>query len=251
MWQKFKQWRQRRILAKSPFTAADWQRAAARLPLLNRLDDTQRQRLFKLSALFLHDKQLSGAGGFELTDSVRQSIALQACLPILNLDLDWYAGWSSVIVYPEGFQRQNTDVDEFGVTHTGTVHLSGEAWLRGPVVLSWQDVEHAGIRDGHNVVVHEFVHKLDMLNGRANGFPPMQHGMNPTAWSRLMSDAFEDFQRHPKAGIDRYGATNPAEFFAVLSEVFFETPEHLVDAYPQLYDLMTQFFLQTPLGSQA
>lgn len=246
--EKFNQWQDRRILAKSSFTQIDWKRIAAHVSVLDRLDNAQQRRLFDLATLFLHHKTLAGAQGFEITDPARQSIALQACLPILNLGLDWYAGWSSVIVYPDTFKRESTSVDEFGVAHSGTVHLSGEAWLRGPVILSWTDVEHAGIRDGHNVVIHEFVHKLDMLNGRANGFPPMQSDMNPQRWSQLMAAAFEDFQEHPKAGLDRYGATNPAEFFAVLSEVFFETPELLVDAYPEIYQLMTQFFLQTPDG---
>ena len=117
-------------------------------------------------------------------------------------------------------------------------------------MLSWTDAEQAGERDGHNVVIHEFVHKLDMLNGRANGFPPMQQGMDPEAWSRLMSDAYNDFQENPKTGLDRYGATNPAEFFAVLSEVFFETPELLREAYPEVYELMTFFFQQTPTKTQ-
>ena len=107
-----------------------------------------------------------------MTDNVKQSIALQACLPILSLGLNWYKGWTSVIVYPAAFRRESTEIDEFGVAHTKSHNLSGEAWLRGQVVLAWTDTEHAGARDGHNVVIHEFVHKLDMLNGRANGFPP-------------------------------------------------------------------------------
>lgn len=242
-----KKWREKRIVAKSRFTYADWQRVASQMPLFDRLNDKDLSCLFRLATLFLHYKSISGAHEFEITSEVKQSIALQACLPILKLDLDWYAGWISVIVYPGAFRRETSSVDQFGVTHTGVSNLSGEAWLRGPVVLAWTDVEHAGIRDGHNVVIHEFVHKLDMLNGRANGFPPLQQGMDPVAWFELMSNAFEDFQRNPKAGLDRYGATNPAEFFAVLSEVFFETPALLVDAYPELYKIMSQFFQQSTL----
>lgn len=251
MFSKFKQWREKRIVAKSPFTQSDWQHVAAQIPVLERLNNTEPGKLYKLATLFLHYKTFSGAQGFIITDAVRQSIALQACLPILNLGLDWYKGWSSVIVYPAAFRRKSSAVDEFGVTHTGNTNLSGEAWVRGPVVLSWVDAENAGNLDGHNVVIHEFVHKLDMLNGRANGFPPMQKGMDQVTWSQLMGSAYADFQVNPKQGLDRYGATNPAEFFAVLSEVFFETPDLLHDAYPELYDLMTQFFLQTPLSSNA
>lgn len=249
MFNVFRQWRERRIQAKSRFTLTDWQRVAAKIPVLDRLNGDQQRRLFKISTLFLHAKSLTGAQGFVITDTVSQSIALQACLPILNLGLDWYDGWVSIIVYPAAFNRQSTTVDEFGITHIGKRSLSGEAWLRGPVVLSWTDTQYAGIRDGHNVVIHEFVHKLDMLNGRANGFPPMQNNMSPALWSRLMGDAFDNFQKQPKKGLDRYGATNPAEFFAVLSEVFFETPDLLVSAYPELYELFSQFFLQFPLES--
>jgi len=215
MFTALKQWREKRILANSEFSASDWQEAASQMPVLDQLNTTQQKKLFKLATLFLHAKTIDGAHEFEITDEVRQSIALQACLPILELGLD------------------------------------GEAWLRGPVILSWTSVETGGIRDGHNVVIHEFVHKLDMLNGRANGFPPMQPGMDPVMWSNLMSNAFDDFRMNPKEGLDRYGATNPAEFFAVLSEVFFETPALLVDAYPELYEIMSQFFLQSPLDTNS
>lgn len=245
----FRQWREKRILANSPYPPAQWHQALERLPVLARLNDRQRQRLVELATLFLHDKTFTGAAELQISDAMRQSISLQACLPILNLGLDWYAGWSSIIVYPDAFRRESSSVDEFGITHSGSRDLSGEAWLRGPVILSWKDAEHAGHLDGHNVVIHEFVHKLDMLNGRANGFPPMQQDMSAASWSRLMSEAYEDFQLYPKAGLDRYGASDPAEFFAVLSEVFFETPGRLIDAYPQLYQLMTQFYLQDPAGS--
>jgi Mlc titration factor MtfA (ptsG expression regulator) len=250
MFAKIRQWRESRILSRSPFTTADWQQITDTMPVLARLNDVQRQKLYRLATLFLHDKHISGAHDFVITSEVKQSIALQACLPILELGLEWYKGWSTVIVYPGGFKSEAASVDRFGVTHTGSSHRSGEAWVRGPVILSWQDVAQAGDNDGHNVVIHEFVHKLDMLNGRANGFPPMQQGMDPADWTQFMSNAFADFQQNPRAGIDRYGATDPAEFFAVLGEVFFETPDRLVAAYPELYTIMCEFFRQTPLERQ-
>ena len=242
-----KDWREQRILDNSEFSHADWKKAAERIVILDRLSTHELSNLFELATLFLADKSITGAQGFEITNAVRQSIALQACLPILNLGLDWYAGWSSIIIYPGSYKSNSTTVDEFGIVHEGTQHRSGEAWLRGPVILSWKDAKHSGERDGHNVVIHEFVHKLDMMNGRANGFPPMQPDMDPANWTQIMSRDFEDFQTHRKSGLDRYGATNPAEFFAVLSEVFFETPQKLVDAYPDIYQIMMKFFRQTPL----
>lgn len=247
MFSVIKDWREQRVLDNSKFSRADWLRAAERIVILDRLDENELTRLFELATLLLHDKSITGAQGFEITDQVRQSIALQACLPILNLSLEWYDGWSSIILYPGSYSSHSTTVDEFGIVHEGRQHRSGEAWLRGPVILSWKDAKHSGERDGHNVVIHEFVHKLDMLNGRANGFPPMQPDMDPTKWTETMERGFADFQNHRKSGLDRYGATNPAEFFAVLSEVFFETPAKLVDAYPEIYDIMVAFFRQTPL----
>jgi len=243
LFSKFRQWRNKQILDQSTVTELEWQAAIEQLALLDSLTQVQRKHLIELATLFLHQKTISGAQDFVITDEVRQSIALQACLPILHLGLDWYSGWSTVIVYPGNFRRKSFSVDEYGVSHSGSVTLSGEAWLKGPVVLAWTDVEDAGARDGRNVVIHEFVHKLDMLNGRANGFPPLHNDMDPKQWTDLMSAAYHDFEVNPKEGLDRYGATNPAEFFAVLSEVYFETPATLSAAYPEIHDLMTQFFL--------
>ncbi len=247
MFNMIKEWREQRVLDNSKYSQDDWQQAAQLVVILERLDFDELARLFEMATLFLDDKSITGAQGFEITDRVRQSIALQACLPILNLGLDWYAGWSSIIIYQGSYKSVTKTVDEFGIVHEGHQHRSGEAWLRGPVVLSWKDAKHSGERDGHNVVIHEFVHKLDMLNGSANGFPPLQPDMDPERWTTIMSRDFEDFQTHHKSGLDRYGATNPAEFFAVLSEVFFETPQKLVDAYPDIYDIMVKFFKQTPM----
>ncbi|WP_367108721.1 zinc-dependent peptidase [uncultured Psychrobacter sp.] len=247
MFEIIKDWRNQRILDNSEFTQADWQQAAGRIVILDRLGEDELSHLFELATLFLDDKSITGAQGFEITDKVRLSIALQACLPILNLGLEWYKGWSSIIIYPGSYKSDTKTMDEFGIVHEGQQHRSGEAWQRGPVILSWKDAKHSGERDGHNVVIHEFVHKLDMLNGRANGFPPLQPDMDPTRWTEIMSRDFEDFQKHRKSGLDRYGATNPAEFFAVLSEVFFETPQKLIDAYPDIYEIMMKFFRQDPL----
>ena len=251
MFDIIKDWREQRILDNSKFTHEDWARAAECIMILDRLTEDELSRLFDLATLFLDDKSIVGAQGFESTDEVRQSIALQACLPILILSLEWYSGWSSIIIYQGSYKSESTTVDEFGIVHEGSQHRSGEAWQRGPVILSWKDAKHSGERDGHNVVIHEFVHKLDMMNGRANGFTPMQPDMDPARWTQIMSRDFEDFQTHRKSGLDGYGATNPAEFFAVLSEVFFETPQKLVDAYPDIYDIMVKFFKQSPLQPKA
>ena len=248
MFDKLKDWNEQRIIDKSGFSKSQWQAVSSGMAVLDRLTESELERLYDLATLFLHDKSIKGAQDFEVTEHIKQSIALQACLPILNLGLEWYKGWSSVIVYSSSYRTKTTTTDEMGIVHEATQNRSGEAWLRGPVILSWRDVKHAGELDGQNVVIHEFVHKLDMLNGRANGFPPMQPGMDPERWTQIMERGFSDFQRNPKPGIDRYGATNPAEFLAVLSEVFFERPKDLIEAYPDIYQLMTQFFRQDPMS---
>jgi Mlc titration factor MtfA (ptsG expression regulator) len=174
-------------------------------------------------------------------------IALQACLPILHLGIDWYSGWTTIIIYPAGFAPKREVVDEFGLVHTVKNEVIGEAWQRGPVILSWEDTETAGTLDGHNVVIHEFVHKLDMLNGAADGFPPQHERSHARAWSEVFTAAYADFQENPKPGLSRYGATAPAEFLAVLSEVFFENPGLLNGIYPEVYEALSLFFKQDPI----
>ncbi len=140
-------------------------------------------RLRDLAMLFLHEKQFATAAGLELSDEMRWSIATQACILILNLDLEYYRGWSEIIVYPEQFVPRHQYVDEAGVVHEGDEPYAGEAWLGGPVILSWADVAGTGYPDGVNVVIHEFAHKLDMLNGDANGYPPLHADMDRSAWA--------------------------------------------------------------------
>ncbi|MGD8569990.1 MAG: zinc-dependent peptidase [Gammaproteobacteria bacterium] len=243
-------WRQERIIRRSTITGQQWQQALNRLPLLDRLDDNDKSRLIRLSILFLHEKSLEGAHHLELTGEMKRIIALQACLPILNLGLDWYDGWYSVIVYPAQFIPERKYIDEYGIEHRSNDVLSGESWHRGPVVLSWEDTEHAGEIDGHNLVIHEFAHKLDVLNGAANGFPPLHRGMDVTQWVDSFSEAYNDFHNRllnrDELPIDRYAASSPAEFFAVISEVFFEQPDVVNRYYPGVFHQLKQFYRQEP-----
>lgn len=251
MFGPLKNWWRKRIIARSPVSEAQWSRAFSALPLLDRLPDNDKQRLQGLATLFLHQKKFDGARGLTVSEDMTLLIALQACLPILNLGIEWYRNWVTIIVYPAGFAPERTIVDEYGLAHRVKQPLSGEAWLRGPVILSWEATENAGDLDGSNVVIHEFVHKLDMLNGAANGFPPLHGEMDPARWSRVFSAAFDDFQqkmqRGIRTGINTYAATSPAEFIAVLSEVFFEKPEIILHQYPEVYGNLKTFFLQDPM----
>lgn len=249
----FGRWRRARILERHAIPFWDFDAALARLPILQRLDASERARLHEAASLFLHDKTFSAAGGAEVDSATPLAIALQACLLTLNLGEASYRGWSEIILYPDEFLRPREEMDEAGVVHHSRDILAGESWLGGPLVLSLADVEASGQADGFNVVLHEFAHKLDMLNGDANGFPPLHRGMDAAAWAQDFSTAYEDLCRRVDSGedtaIDPYATADPAEFFAVLTEVFFETP-HLLDAeYPAVYRQLQQFFRQHPLAA--
>ncbi|TFH44556.1 MAG: zinc-dependent peptidase [Lysobacterales bacterium] len=244
----YKAWRRRRILKRMRIPEHIWSESFARLPVLHNLSDDEFVRLRDLATLFLHDKVFEGADSLILTDAMRVTVALQACLPILNLGLDWYDGWVSVILYPAGFIPSREYTDETGVVHRARHALSGESWLRGPVILSWPDVLPADTSSGHNVVIHEFAHKLDMLDGAANGVPPLHPGMSVDRWAEVFSKAYADFQdrieRSEETAIDPYGAEEPEEFFAVLSEIFFEQPLLVEQTYPAVYRQLAGFYRQ-------
>lgn len=251
MFDSIRRWLRRRIISKSSVTQEEWRSAFAALPLLKGLSEDERQRLRELAILLMHAKSFEGVQGVVLTRPMVLHIALQACLPILNLGLTAYDGWVSVIVYPAAFIPKRTYTDEAGVVHEGHSVLAGESWQRGPVILGWHAVETAGAIDGHNVVIHEFVHKLDMLNGVANGFPPLHSGMKIDEWVEVFTAAFQDFQQHcyklTYHQIDCYAATSPPEFFAVFSEVFFERPALLNQYYPAVYEQLCRYYVQDPL----
>lgn len=252
MLQIIRRWLDRRIIRGSAISSTEWDNAFASLPLLAGYTADEKKALRELAILFLHEKVFEGAGGFSITQRMRLIIALQACVPILKLGLSGYDGWLSVIVYPTGFAPKRVVTDEFGVQHSVQSNLSGEAWQRGPVVLSWNDAEHAGIIDGHNLVIHEFAHKLDMQTGSANCFPPLHAGMDSIIWFEAFSESFKDFQNkctHGKnIGIDCYAASSPAEYFAVLSEVFFERPDVIQKHYPQVYEQLRLYYKQDTLN---
>ena len=229
-----------------------WQQTLASQPFLERLSADEIARLKQLCEDFLAEKEFSSAGGLELTDAICVSIAVQGCLPILNLGLSCYRGWVGIVVYPGEFVIPRVIEDEFGVVHEFDDIASGEAWEGGPVLISWDDAQMAG--SGYNVVIHEFAHKLDMLNGDADGLPPLPPGLTPQLWEETLLAAYDDFcqsvdeaeQRGEETRLDPYAAENPAEFFAVMSETFFEMPELLKEEYPELYALFCRFYRKDP-----
>ena len=260
-----KRWRRTRATERSRIDNALWERVLDGLPFLARLSDDDLLRLRQTAALFLDDKQMHGASGFVLTDEIRLSIAVQACLPILNLGLDAYAGWVGIVVYPAEFRVIRSEPDDDGVVHEWSDELAGESWPGGPIVLSWEDIYSN--EPGYNVVIHEFAHKLDMLSGDADGIPPAPQGYAPEAWRDLLGREYERFCAEADAAaviapvggqesesetieidfdFDPYAAEHPAEFFAVMSEAFFTEPEHVRERYPALYTAFTALYRQDP-----
>ena len=249
----FRRWRRERILRKRRVEDGLWRDALARYRLLAGLDAAEVERLRERVTIFLHDKHVVGAGGLVLDDAMRLAIAVQACLPVLNLPAHWYDGWVEIIVYPDQFMPEVEWEDEYGVVHVGKDVRAGEAWLQGPVILSWEDVGE-DYADGINVAIHEFAHKLDMLNGDADGFPPLHAEMGREAWTQAFTAAYKHFcravDRRVDVAIDPYAADSPGEFFAVTSEVFFERPEILKAAYPEVYGQLAAFYRQDPYARQ-
>jgi Mlc titration factor MtfA (ptsG expression regulator) len=243
---RLKQWRESRILSRAQLDEREWRSALLRFPFTRRLSAQDQARLRELVILFMHEKRFSAARGLKLTQAMCLHVAVQACTLILHLGLEYYRGWSEIILYPAEFVPRHEYVDDSGVVHQGEEPYAGEAWLQGPVILSWADIAGGEYPDGVNVVIHEFAHKLDMLNGNANGFPPLHRGMSREAWSQAFNAAYEDFcgrvDRDENTAIDPYASESPGEFFAVLSEVFFEVPDILRDEYPHVYEQLDLFY---------
>lgn len=252
---RLRRWWIQHILLRERIPQSLWRQVLGRVPLLARLPQADVHRLRRLASLFLHEKVVVGAGEFELDELMRVTIAAQACLLVLNLGLDYFDGWSEVIVYPDAFVVPHTRRDEAGVVHEGQRGLSGEAWGRGPVILSWSDIRADAGRHhppGSNVVLHEFAHKLDYLNGTANGMPPLHPDIVRERWTEDFTRAYEGLyqqvRHHHRTAINAYASESPAEFFAVVTEYFFEAPETLYAHYPAVYDEMRRFYRQEPLA---
>jgi Mlc titration factor MtfA (ptsG expression regulator) len=245
-----------------------WREATAPWLFMRGLGDEDRTRLHSLCERFLAIKHYTGVHDIEVTPRMQVEIAAQACILVLELGIEWYGGWSEIIVYPAQFAPEREIEDEAGVVHVVNDPMAGEAWLGGPVLLSYEDVALAADEKqriaGYNVVIHEFAHKLDMRGGDANGFPPLHAGMDIRAWKRAFSEAYDDFrakveradrmpERRAEAAydalpMDPYASESPGEFFAVGSEAFFETPERLAPAYPAVYEQLALFYRQDPLA---
>jgi Mlc titration factor MtfA (ptsG expression regulator) len=245
-----RRWKMRRLLKRHPIPHVIWQRVTRRMLVLSGLDAVQMAHLREMTTWFLDQKAITGAQGLEVTQSMRVAVAVQACLLILNLGVEYFDGWVEVILYPGAFRVNHAQIDANGLVNDDAAILSGESWLSGPVILSWNDVERDSYecQPGHNVVLHEFAHKLDGLNGVANGMPPLRKSMSRIRWAEDWSESYDALCQQVAAGrttlINPYAVTSPAEFFAVMSEYFYTAPDILKKCCPAVHKQLKLFYLQ-------
>ena len=230
-----------------------WNNTLLHYPFLARRPVADHIRLRELVSQFLAHKEFTGAHGLVITDAMAVTIAAQACLPVLHLGLRWYDDFKGIVVHPGAMLARRQTTDQAGVVHHYSEALLGEAMERGPVTLSWQDVVAAGelAEHGHNVVIHEFIHKIDMRDGAADGCPPLPSRAAHAAWHAVMQPAYDAFCEQVAMAkrfggeppwLDAYGATAPAEFFAVACEAYFVNRERFTQDFAALTVLFDRFF---------
>ncbi len=251
--------RRRRKVLETPFPDA-WDAILARnVPHAAWLDDDERQRLRDLTQIFVAEKQFEGCGGLDLDDEIRVTIAASACLLLLGFDDELYRNVASILVYPSTVVIPPQQLGAFEVPREptrGALPILGEAQLRGPVILVWDAVKRAGRHPekGHNVVFHEFAHKLDMLDGAADGTPPLHDRDEYDRWVEVCAREYLALRELTERGrhdlLDPYGATNEAEFFAVVTELFFDRPKALRSHHPELYGVLEGFYRQDPAARE-
>jgi Mlc titration factor MtfA (ptsG expression regulator) len=244
-----------RALQRRAIPHSLWQSTLDRLPFLARRDEVTLERLRRMSSLFLDRKEFSGAQGFEVTDEIALAVAVQACLPVLELGLEQYDGFVGIVMHADLVSARREVVDEHGVVHQWREELAGEAMEGGPLMLSWADVLPSGDSGDtpYNVVIHEFAHVLDLRDGMADGVPLLQNAQARRAWLDILIPEFDRFCERVVCGhetlLDPYAAEAPDEFFAVASEAFFVAPRQLLEDMPAVYGLLAGHYLQDPARS--
>lgn len=248
-------WRsyQRAQIMKKPFPRTWRKIIQKRMPYFRKMPTDLQLQLKEHIQVFIEEKAFVGCNGVKITDDIKVTIAAQACLLLLNRKTNYFPKLKTILVYPRAFIKQQQQQSTDGVHFTHQLALSGESWDIGRVVLSWEDTVHGAfhVEDGHNVVIHEFAHQLDQENGPANGAPILYDGQNYQTWSAVFQSEYDNLKRRVNNNLpslfNAYGATNPAEFFAVASEVFFEQAAQLSAAHPKIYQQLKTFYRVDPI----
>ncbi len=243
--------RRRRLLAR-PFPPAWHEYLKRNVTHYQYLSAREQARLRDDLRIFIAEKRWEGCAGLTITEEMQVTIAAQACLLVLGLEHNYFDRVLSVLVYPQGFLDPQERPGPLGVIDGHGAACIGQAWYRGPVILSWSDAREGARhpRLGHNVVIHEFAHQLDMLDGGINGTPPLGSAEEQARWQEIMTVEFRrlvEASQHGKATLlDQYGTTNEGEFFAVATECFFDLPLPLRQQHPRLYELLRDYYHQDP-----
>jgi Mlc titration factor MtfA (ptsG expression regulator) len=248
---RFRDYRRERLM-NQPFPP-EWEKILYRNVALYRyLPDPLKKELQGYIQVFLAEKTFEGCEGLKITDEIRVTVAGQACILLLNRKPTYYPTLHTILVYPGAYMARQTTI--VGMMHVEEESVrAGESWTRGEVVLAWDEVRREAIdlTRGHNVVLHEFAHQLDQEDGRADGAPVLGRGSSYVTWARVLSGEFQELQRKALSGrkdiMDAYGATNPAEFFAVATETFFERPKQMKLRHSELYEELKSYYRLDPL----
>lgn len=249
-----------RVMRQHKIPLKLWHQTLAEMPLAQAFSGREKLRLRLLASTFLTLKTITPVKGFVLTDEMRVVIAIQAAILLFGLekpeadsDLDWLRNWQEIIVYPAAFYNgRSTVFSAKGLLASRSAIESGETQYQGGIIVAWSDDQpHPLRKQANQVLMHEMAHKLDMLDGSSNGHPPLHSNMSDQVWCEVFSDAYNDLnhqlQQGHKPKLNPYAATNPAEFFAVSTEYFFEAPEVLSQTFPSVYHQLTLFYRQNPL----
>ena len=247
-------WPRMRItrIQKRAFPESWHQTLIDRLPFVARIPLAEQEQLKFLIKVFLADKEFYGCAGQEIDDDIRVTVAAQACLLLLNQDRTPYPNLDSILIYPSTFVATREVANELGLVSTNHIAMLGESWSQGKVVLAWDNVKKGvmNLQDGQNVVLHEFAHQLDHESGSTNGAPVLNTRGAYRSWAHVFSEEFEELQkdavRERHSLLDHYGATNPAEFFAVATETFFERPKEMAAYHQELYQQLKDYYKLDP-----
>jgi Mlc titration factor MtfA (ptsG expression regulator) len=239
-------------IQKRAFPESWHQTLIDRLPFVARVPLAEQEQLKFLIKVFLADKEFYGCAGQEIDDDIRVTVAAQACLLLLNQDRTPYPNLDSILIYPSTFVATREVANELGLVSTNHIAMLGESWSQGKVVLAWDNVKKGvmNLQDGQNVVLHEFAHQLDHESGSTNGAPVLNTRGAYRSWAHVFSEEFEELQKDAMRGrhslLDHYGATNPAEFFAVATETFFERPKEMAAYHQELYQQLKDYYKLDP-----
>jgi Mlc titration factor MtfA (ptsG expression regulator) len=244
--------RRRQRLRSQPFPESWLQIVRRNVPYYDRLSASEQEELRSNIQVFMAEKNFEGCGGLEMTDEIKVTIAAYACILLLHRQHDFYPRLRTILVYPDAYPVKVVRPGPGNMVIEGHEMRAGESWHTGAVVISWNHVLHrpGDPQEGRNVVLHEFAHQLDQEDGSVNGAPLLPQTSMYRAWARILGREYQLLAEAADADrptlLDKYGATNPAEFFAVVTEYFFEQPEQLQAQHPELYEELRLYYRQDP-----